>query len=95
MTIINSNQFSNIESLSLLDLSNNQISFIENNSFLNLKNLTDLNLQSNEIKIIESYVFKFTMINDLTIKDQFLTKISSYSFYQMSKLTYLDNIINF
>jgi len=78
--MINPNQFSNIPQLSWLYLSSNQISFIESNSFSNLNHSWTLNQRSNRIKTIEGNAFQFTINRDLTIKDQFFEKISSFLF---------------
>ncbi len=92
LTKINSNQLSNMPSLEKLDLCNNQISFIENNSFSSLIQLNYLCLQSNKIKVIESFAFEFIKIENISIKNQYLEKLNSYSFYQMSELLNLDLI---
>jgi Leucine-rich repeat (LRR) protein len=57
LTRINSNHFSNLQSLIGLNLSNNNISFIENSSFVGLDQLVYLDLGYNKLKNINSNHF--------------------------------------
>lgn len=73
--------------LSILDLSNNDLTVIENGSFVWFKNLQILNLENNKIANLFSHsLVGLTSVNYLNLKNSINRKIDDFAFQSLKRL---------
>jgi len=77
-----------MKSLNDLDLSNNQISFIENNSFSSLNQLNYLDLRSNKLTRLK-LLSNMESLNELDLSNNQISFIENNSFSSLKQLTKL------
>jgi Leucine-rich repeat (LRR) protein len=84
----NISYFKGQSNLEILDLSFNQIKYLDSNvTFRYLGSLKLLNVSDNKMKFIDSYVFGFlTELSDLNLASNSLSFINENCFYNLSKL---------
>lgn len=77
--------------LEYLNLENNQLTILNNQTFVNFNCLRTLILSNNQIKIIDDNTFKNVEVNQLNLKNNKLSKLTSAIFIgNENELTHLD-----
>ncbi|XP_035907216.1 leucine-rich repeat neuronal protein 1-like [Anopheles stephensi] len=78
------------ESVTILNLDDNQITTVEPEAFMNFKNMVTLSLRGNMITVVNELVYQPNSLQHLDLSNNWITDIKGLKTFTLSRLTHLN-----